>query len=367
MTEKAKFTHDVRSCFVPRPGYKFVAVDYNNLELLAVAHQLYGHYGHCVMMDIINSGDCPTDLHSKFAALLMSKEKKQDISYEYFCEHKSDPEFKAYRTKGKPMSLGRPGGMGYDTIRSQCEQFGIKLDYKVLFKHTFTGKPDKAEKELQKMFYKHCEGMHNARIRRSGFKEFSIVIDEVVSIRKALDELYPELCDFLTEGHKKYLTGESGYVKNEYGEWVEEPFYAFDTMGVRRDFCTYTAFCNGFLMQTPSAVGAKKAVYDCFRTFENNDDVHMLAFIHDEVIAEVKDDENLHKHVGQISEILIDSMKEVLPTVRVAVEYTIHSHWAKDGNDESGNYWKDHDDTQLRYYGDGYVKQQTTSKSAKRV
>ena len=344
-----KFTYDIRACFLPRPGFKFVAVDYNNLELLAVGHQLLGVYGHSTLVDIINSGDCPTDLHSKFAALLKSREEKTTITYEDFIARKHEKEFKAYRGKGKPMSLGRPGGMGYDTIRGQCEKSGINLEYKEVFKHDH-------EATLKRMFFKHCEGKDDMRIKRTGKKEWAIVKDEVVGIRKALDDLYPELKDFLTEGHKQFLTGQKTYVKNDFNEWEEEPYYRFDTMGVQRNYCTYTAFCNGFLMQTPSAVGAKKAVYDSFRHWESSEEVFMLGFIHDEIIFEVKDNDNLHSNVAKCSEILIDSMKEVLPSVRVAVEYTIHTCWAKDGNDEDGVYWKDKDDTQLRYKGDGYVK-----------
>lgn len=336
-----KFTYDVRSCFIPRPGYKFVAVDFNNLELLAVGYQLLKFYGHCTLIDLVNSGDCPTDLHSVYAALLMSKEIKRDVTYEEFISRKKEPEFKAYRSKGKPMSLGRPGGMGYETIRSQCILSGINLDYKVLFSHD-------NEKMLKRMFYKHSEGMENLRIARTGKKEWSIVKDEVVGLRKALDELYPELYDFLTEGHKRFLTGEKGYKKNEYNEWEEEPYYRFDTLGVQRNFCNYTAFCNGYLMQTPSAAGAKNAVYNTFRYWESSDEVYALGFIHDEIIFEVKDNENLHKNVAKCSEILIDSMQEVLPGVRVAVEYTIHHCWAKDGNDEDGVFWKDMDSKELK-------------------
>lgn len=344
----SNFTYDVRSCFIPRPGYKFVSVDYGNLELIAVAYQLNKIYPQCAMLDIINSGNVPTDLHSKFAAMLMSKELKRDVTYEEFMRRKGEKEFKSYRTKGKPTSLGRPGGLGYDTIRTQCEQFGIKLDYKVLYKHEFKGKPDKAEKELGKMFFKHCADIPNARIRRSGFREFEIVIDEVVSIRKALDELYPELHLFLSEGHKNFLTGESGHVQNEYGEWEVEPFYKFDIMGVQRDFCSYTAFCNGYLMQTPSAIGAKAATYDVFREFENNDDVFPISFIHDELIAEIKDNEDLHKNVRRFSEIMIDSMQRTLPGARVTVDYAIHHCWAKDGNDEECTLWKDVGDLELK-------------------
>ena len=316
------FTYDVRSCYIPRPGFKLVPIDYNNLELLSCASQLRRFYGVSDMANIIMSGDKPTDLHSMFASKLMGQEEKRVITYDDYILNKKDPKYKAYRSKGKPMSLGRPGGMGYDTIRSQCEMVGIILDYKVLFSHDH-------ERTVKRMFFKHGETQPNLRVKRTGFREWSIVKDEVVGIRKALDELYSDLSEFLNEGHKKFLTGEHRFKKNEFGEWEKEVFYRFDSHGVKRDYCNYTAFCNGYLMQTPSAVGAKYAGYKLFREFESTDDVNMLAFVHDEYIMEIRDDKHLMDNVERCSEIMIDSMIEKLG-IRVAVEWQIQNYWSKD-------------------------------------
>lgn len=319
----SKFTWDVRNCYIPRDGYKIVTIDYNNLELISVAHQLQEYYGHSVMSDVINSGGQPTDLHSKFAAILMSEEQGRKVTYEEFIKHKKEPEYKAYRSKGKPISLGRPGGMGYDTIRTQCDREGIKLKYKVIFNH-------RVESVVKNMLYKHCPDTYNLRVKRTGKRDWSIVYDEVVSVRKALDGLYPELKDFLTTGHLKFLTGEVDYKKNDFGEWEEQPYYKFETMGIQRDYCSYTAFVNAYLMQTPSAVGAKKAGYDLFRYWESSTDVHLLAFIHDEYIFEIKDNDNLQDNVYKSCEIMLTSMMDILPSVRCAVEWQIQDYWSKD-------------------------------------
>lgn len=361
---KPSFTWDVRNCYIPRPGYKLVTIDYNNLELISVATQLQSFYGHSEMLDIINSGTEPTDLHCVFAALLKSKEEKITITYEEFMERKKELEFKAYRAKGKTTSLSRPGGMGNDTSRTQYEQQGIKLDYKEIYVHEI--QPDKKgkykrvtaklasniETKLYRLMQKSKPSMNlntdYLRVKRTGKYTWAIVYDEVVGVRKALDELYPELKDFLTEGHKSFLTGEIGRVKNKYGEWEEEPFYGFDTHGVRREYCTYTSFCNGFLMQTPSAVGAKRAVYNTYRKFESNDDVHPLAFIHDEIVYEIKDNEHLDKNIAIASEVLISSMQQVLTSCRVAVEWAVNDYWSKDGNQREGVYFRDSDSEILR-------------------
>ncbi len=337
-----KFTYDVRNCYRPRPGYKFVTVDYNNLELIAVGHQLLKYYGKSVLADIINSGDSPTDLHSVFAAELMSAAENRIISYEDFMKNKKDPAYKIYRAKGKPFSLGRPGGMGMDTMRLQAETQHISLDYKPIYAFS-------TQAQARGALNKYGAGQANLRVRRTGKREWSVVFDEVVGIRKVLDTLYPDVKMFLSESHRNFLTGEVGFKYNDYGEREDVPYYAFETLGFRRDYCSYTEFCNAYLMQTPSAVGAKAAVYNNFRYWEDNDDVHMLMFVHDEIGAEVADNKDLDYNVSMINKIMIQSMADTFSRkVRVATEWTINDCWSKDGNEREGQFFMDAQSDTLR-------------------
>ncbi len=335
-------TWDIRNCYVPRPGFKLVTIDYNNLELLSCAHQTYSHFGYGNMHDIINSGNQPTDLHSVFACELMSSDTKRNISYDEFIKNKKEDGWKGYRSKGKPVTLGVPGGMGYDTIRTQFNKEGIKLPFGIIQKCQY-------EVVARRLIHKYEGEFPNIRVKRTGKREWSVVCDEIVKLKKILFKLYPELALFLKEGHKQFLTGDSGWVKNDFGEWEQEPYYKYKTLGVERDFCTYTAFCNGFLMQAPSAVGAKKAGVNLFKEYRHSDEVFALAFIHDEYIFEIKDNNNLQTHVDRCAEIMIDSMKGVLPSVRIAVESEVKDYWAKDVCISSRNYWKDYNSTILKY------------------
>lgn len=329
-----KLTWEVRNCYVAREGYKLVTIDYNNLELLATGHQLKEVLGWSELVNIINEGEVPTDLHSKYAAMLMSREQKKDVTYEEFIANKKVKEYAAYRQKGKPMSLGRPGGMGIDTIGVQCKKEGIELGYKEIIKCD-------NESLIKRKFWQHCKGRPNLRIKRTGRKEWAIVYDEVVGLRDALDELYPCLKTFLKETHKKFIIpNEMKLTFNEWGEKEWEPYYKFNSMGVSRKYCTYTEFCNGFLMQSPSASMAKKAGYDMFRKFEDNPDVHMLFFIHDEFGLEIKDDGNLKKHIYEACEVMIDACRDMLYHVSCAVEWSINDYWSKANNQEDGVCYK---------------------------
>jgi hypothetical protein len=335
-------TWDIRNCFVPRPGFKLVTIDYNNLELLSCAHQLYSYYGHSNMRDIINSGDSPTDLHSVFACELMSSDTHKHITYDEYVKHKKDEEYKPYRSKGKPVTLGVPGGMGFDTIRTQFNKEGIKLPYAELVKTPY-------ESVARRLVKKYRDTYPSIRVKRTGIREWSLVVDEIVKLKKILFKLYPELETFLKTDHEKFVNGEFGWTKNDFGEWEKEPYYRYSTMGIKRDYCTYTAFCNAYLMQAPSAVGAKDVCWRAFKEFDESEEVYALAFIHDEIIWEIKDNENLIKNVDRCAEIMIDGMKNTLTSVRVAVEVEVKDYWSKDVSLWAKNYWKDYNSNELRF------------------
>jgi hypothetical protein len=262
---------DVRNCFVPRPGYKIVSIDYAGLELASTASQLKSLYRQSAMADVLNRGTEPTDMHSMLAARVMSKDKGRHISYEEFVVNKKDPEYGPYRQLVKPINLGFPGGIGYETMRLLLLREGIQTKYEVLHTSPFEDQIHQLVKEGQ------IRGHYNLRCQRTDFQEYALVFDELVGLKKELLDLYPELKRFLKTGHKSFLTGETKRTKNDFGEWEDEDMYRYNTHQTLRDWCTYTALCNGFLMQTPSAVGAKGMMYEVIKRYNDNPDVNPLA------------------------------------------------------------------------------------------
>lgn len=314
-------SYDVRNCFIPREGFKLLSIDYAGLELCSTAHQLYKTYGKSSMRELLNSGDSPTDMHSHLAARL------KKISYEEFMERKT--ELSDARQKAKPINLGFPGGIGYDTMRHLLWRDGIKTKYQIL--HT--------EKEKKELYYYQTQlAASDLRIARIKKNEYALVKDELVTLKREFFNLYPELERFLKETHNKFLDGNVKYMKNEFDEWEEEPMYAYSIYGHKRSWCTYTALCNGFLMQTPSAVGAKKAVCATMREFWNNPDITPLAFIHDEILFEIKEDRL--DLMDRAAEIMIDEMKNVLDSVRITVEASMMDQWQKEDGFLTKAYWK---------------------------
>jgi DNA polymerase I-like protein with 3'-5' exonuclease and polymerase domains len=314
-------SYDVRNCFVPREGFKVCSIDYSGLELCSAAHQLFTTLKYSCMRDALNEGDKPTDMHSKLAA------KLKGISYEEFMEHKS--EYKDARQKAKPINLGFPGGIGYDTMRHLMWKDGIKTRFEIL----------ETSKNKQDLNY-YLFNLHapDVRIKRLNKSEYALVQDELVLLKRYMFELYPELEQFLKETHLKFLTGKMKFKKNEFDEWEEEPMYMYDTHGFKRDWCTYTALCNGFLMQTPSAVGAQKAVNKVCREFYSEPDIIPQSFIHDEIVFEVR--EGRYDLVERAAYIMIEEMQTVLSSVRIAVEASISDYWQKADGFWTKSFWR---------------------------
>lgn len=317
-------TYDVRNCFVPRPGFKICSIDYSGLELCSAAHQLYTTLGYSYMRDALNEGNKPTDMHSKLAA------KIKKIPYEQFMEHKKEADYKDARQKAKPINLGFPGGIGYDTMRHLMWRDGIKTNFRVL-------QTSKRKSDL--FYYLTNLAAPDIRIKRMNKVEYALVQDELVMLKRYMYDLYPDLEQFLKETHNRFLTGKKRYVKNDFGEWEEEPMYKYMCHGFTRDWCTYTALCNGFLMQSPSAVGAQKAMIGLNKAFYKCPDVYLQAFIHDEAVFEVRPDRI--DLIEEAAYIMINEMSSVLSSVRIAVEASLSDYWQKADGYWTQAFWKD--------------------------
>lgn len=105
-------THTIRGCFVPDPGQVFIDSDFSQIELVVLAHVLQHQFGYpSRLVDLINSGQ---DVHYLLAATMLNKPPTA-IS-------------KAERNSVKPVSFGRPGGMGVRGLQRVAKNgYGIDL------------------------------------------------------------------------------------------------------------------------------------------------------------------------------------------------------------------------------------------------
>jgi hypothetical protein len=102
----------VRSCFVPSHGRVYIDVDYKTIELGTLAQACVGQFKlKSKMAEAINAGK---DLHTLVAARVLGK-SQADVT-------------KDERAKAKPISFGKPGGMGTDTLLTYAKcNYGVRL------------------------------------------------------------------------------------------------------------------------------------------------------------------------------------------------------------------------------------------------
>lgn len=273
----------MRECFVARPGYTLVSIDYGALELCSVAQQLQNVFGSSSLADALNIGDTPVDLHSALGVYLYNKDKERDVSLEHFMKNKHEAEFKHYRTLAKPTNLGYPGGLGPNTMVEYAKTiYGVEIS-----------------------------------------------LGQAHELRDSFFEKYPDLAYFMRTVSSKYKTGRTIYAEKHQKD-IDE--YAYTVNGRTRGGCSYTSFCNGFLMQSLSADGAKLSTYNVCKFLEQSGKGKLLAFIHDELLCELSDDDFTNDTIEKISYIMIDSMQTMMPDVRISVEAAnMGPRWLKNG------------------------------------
>lgn len=330
--ELSGVTWDIRNCFVAPESFKLCSIDYSALELMSTATQLKKVVGYSKMAEKLNMGDKPTDLHSVLGAKLMSMKLGRTVTYEEFKSRKKEKEFEKIRKVAKVVGLGKPGGIGRDVMRTQMALEGIFPKYKELH---YADNPH----EIDQLVIAYRAKYPNIRNKRLARDKWALVYDEVVEFDRGLQDLYPELRKFLRGYHEKYMTGEVKKVKNDFGEWEDEPVYRYNAFGSVRDWCTYTEFCNGFLMQSPGAVGAKRAVNWFVEKYYRHKDVVPLAFIHDEILFYVRDDENMWNYIEDVASIMCKAMALTLSSVRITLEASTMDYWSKSKTLEDRTYF----------------------------
>jgi hypothetical protein len=102
----------IRGCFVPGEGKVFIDSDYSQIELVVLGYVQQAQFGRrSRLAEMINGG---LDVHRLIAAAVLGKHP-QEVT-------------KAERDSAKPVSFGRPGGMGPQTLWAIAKgNYGIEL------------------------------------------------------------------------------------------------------------------------------------------------------------------------------------------------------------------------------------------------
>ena len=296
----------VRPCFVARDGWLLLSIDYSSIELVSAAHRQLELFGHSKLADLILQG---VDLHAWMAGQLAYnlnddfrkayQEHHADydemLAYEVFYACKSSDlsgmmEFyDHWRKFAKPVDLGFPGGLGAYTFVSFAKGYGVSVS-----------------EEMAKML---------RNIWLTALPEYKLGFDWINNNCK--DSRYP-------------ILGYDSQGKPKQG-------YAYSTpLGAYRSACAYTDACNGNFLQSPTAEGAKIAVFDCVRACYDETKKSSAAygcrpvdFIHDELLFEIPEDGYEQERAEELGKLMVDAMKLIFPRLPVKVEPALSRRWYK--------------------------------------
>ena len=349
----SKHENTIRGCFVPSPGNVFVVIDYAQIELAVLGwawkHQLgFGGSLH----EIVSEG---RDMHRLIASKVLNKEPA-DVT-------------KQERNAAKPVSLGRPGGLGWKTIQKQAKTvYGADLTEEQVRERMA------AYETLCPELTEHLKSRVDAgtEIARalgltpaaynavSGKARFQPRPEDEepawwlgLMLLKVLESPAPMTRDNIETGRssRPYTPAEKAFFwdaaawlpMNELDEPTRDDIRerrpsrrlrdAIRSLFSREPIVTATgrlranasyAACRNGIMQGLAADGAIYALWGLMRAGYT-----IVNFIHDEVIIEVPEDGNLPAVIANIERLMIAGMQVVVPGANVRVETEVRRSFSK--------------------------------------
>jgi len=262
---------NVREAHIARPGKVLVSIDYGHLELDCLAQVTYEMFGHSEMMKLINAGKDP---HCGMGAQLMGLKQHRVVTYEEFVALKDagDEDAKFFRQMAKAANFGFPGGLGAARMVEYA-----RLSYGIS----------------------------------------DMTMEKAVELRSVFLDTFPEVQQLF----------------NWYSLQESSEGWGYDSSGRWRAKCSYCNGLNGIVLQSRSADGAKNAGIKLVEACETGalQGCDVLAFIHDEYILEMPNDETLLEQMDVAMTLMLKGMSEYLPHVRITVEADAMDRWLKSG------------------------------------
>ncbi|NLX98440.1 MAG: hypothetical protein GXY83_19955 [Rhodopirellula sp.] len=339
----------VRSCFIPSEGYVYIDADYSTVELATLAQAAIAQFGlDSAMATAINDGK---DLHRLVAARVAHKREDEVTADE--------------RQKAKPINFGKPGAMGDRMVKTYAKAtYGVELsdsEAEALSQSWFDLFPemraflaDNTELGLEvarafgltptayfehtgsDKFLRHPENYGREQQPHAILGGMCIKVLRYPEPTTGNGRPYaPEEIDFFWTA----VTNRIDLVPLKHQSPVRQRIASvglqlavlrefgrsgvFTLTGRLRANATYAARHNT-IFQGLAADGAKLALWKLWRA-----GYRIVNFIHDEVLIEVAADSDLNHHADTIRELMIAGMKEVVPDVRIDVEYAATDHWSK--------------------------------------
>jgi hypothetical protein len=259
----------VRECFVPRPGYVYCSVDYDTLELRALAQVCLRLFKHSKMAEVINSG---RDLHSSVGADMVG------VTYEEVEKGKKvkGSRMAKARDAAKVANFGLPGGLGAKSLVDYARTgYGVILT-------------EQQAREMKSQWLGAWPEM----------VQYFDWINTVVGMGEA--QLKHPITGF--------LRGNVGYT-----DGCNHLFQHLAAMGAKRAMFRVAHECY---------VDHDTALYG----------TRPVAFIHDEIFAEMPE-EVAHEAAQRMAKVMCEEMATLIPDVKIGASPTLMRYWSKKAED----------------------------------
>jgi hypothetical protein len=255
-----------RECFVPRDGYVFVSVDYDTLELRALAQVCLVLFGKSEMAGAINAD---RDLHSQVGATMLG------MTYEEVEKGKKQKGSKAKtaRDAAKAFNFGAPGGLGAASLVTFA-----RTNYGVILTE------DQA-REMKSQWLKAWPEMHR----------YFAWINQAVGLGEAV----------LRHPITGFVRGDVGYT-----DGCNHLFQHLAAQGAKR--ALYRAAKEAYAEPDSAFYGSRPVV-----------------FVHDEIIAEVPEGRAAAAS-SRLAQIMCEEMALLIPDVKITASPTLMRYWTKD-------------------------------------
>lgn len=265
----------LRECFVPRKGYVYVAIDYDSLELRAVAQACLFLVGYSTLAERYIQ-DPEFDPHLYMACNILG------ISYEEGQERKAagDKEIKRVRQLSKIANFGFWGGMAARSFISYAKGYGVYIS-----------------------------------------------LAEAEELREAWQRTWPEQEDYFT------------YIRSLLSPTDNRGAGTLPVSGRTRTGASYCALANYFfqgpaadgMKKAMRLVGRECRLKSLGSPLYGS---HIVAMIHDELLLEVPI-ATYKEAMDRLQELLVQGMAEDIPDVPVCATAHAMDRWFKDPQPET--------------------------------
>jgi hypothetical protein len=255
-----------RECFVPRDGFVYVSVDYDTLELRALAQVCLTLFGRSEMAESINKD---RDLHSQVGATMLSMTYEE---VEKGKKTKGSPA-KTARDAAKVFNFGAPGGLGAASLVDYARAgYGVTIN-------------EQQAREMKVQWLRAWPEMVT----------YFAWVNQAVGLGEAI----------LRHPITGFVRGDVGYT-----DGCNHLFQHLAAQGAKR--ALYRAAREAYAEPDSPFFGSRPVV-----------------FVHDEIIAEVPEGRAAAAS-SRLAQIMCEEMALLIPDVKITASPTLMRYWTKD-------------------------------------